>query len=670
MRERGGRHRAAQLSAEELANAKVDRATLRRAWRFARPYRVLLAVYLGTIVLLSFVAVLPPLVIKRLIDDAIPASDLGLVNLLVAAGVGLALAETSLRLVNRWLAVRIGQSLILDLRTALFDHVQRMPIGFFTRAQTGAVVSRLSTDVVGAEGTVTTLAAVTANVFLVAATLVAMVLLNWQVTLFALMVVPAILGVDRAVSSRLVALSRQRMQLNSDMGATMTERFNVAGALLVKLFGRRERELAEFRRRAEAVRDSAVRQALTSRFYYGALAMMGAVGTAGVYWVGSRAVIDGSLEVGGLTALAAYVARLYSPLTDLSSARVDLLTALVSFERCFEVLDAPHAVAEAPDATPLEEPRGSIEVDDVWFRYPDPATMSVPSLEPERAAGLAEGPSDWVLRAVSFQAEPGTMTALVGPTGAGKSTLAGLLLRLYDVTSGAVRIDGHDVRDLTLASLAAATGVVAQDVHLFHDSIAANLRYARPDAGDADLVAATTAARIHDLIAGLPDGYDTVVGERGFRLSGGEKQRLAIARVLLKDPAVVILDEATAHLDSETEVFVRQALDVALRGRTSVVIAHRLSTVRAADQILVLDGGAIVQRGTHAELVREPGLYATLYETQLGAAEEPSVDGRPGQAQAPAARPTTGAASARPPAEPRNGASPKEKIPPSAATKR
>ncbi|HEX2699890.1 MAG TPA: ABC transporter ATP-binding protein [Acidimicrobiales bacterium] len=621
MRERpggGGRHRAARIDPEVLANARINQATLRRAWRFTRPYRLLLAGYLTTIVAVSLVAVLPPLVIKRLIDTAIPGRDLGMINLLVAAAVGLALAETGLRLVNRWLSARIGQGLILDMRLALFDHVQRMPIGFFTRAQTGAIVSRLTSDVVGAEGTVTTVGTVTSNVLLVAATIVAMVTLSWQVTLFALCILPVVVAVDRVLSTRLVALSRGRMQLNSDMGAIMAERFNVSGALLVKLFGRREVELAAFAERAGAVRDNAVHQALMSRVYFAILAVTGAVGTAGVYWVGSRAVIDGTLGIGGLTALAAYVARLYTPLTDLSNARVDLLTALVSFERCFEVLDAPHAVTEPPGAVALDGPSGRLDVDDVLFRYPEAATVSIPSLEAEGAAGLSDGPSDWILRGVSFTAAPGTMTALVGPTGAGKTTLAGLLVRLYDVTSGAVRVDGHDVRELTLGSLAAATGVVAQDVHLFHDSIAANLRYARPRATDRELEEACRAARIHDLIAGLPDGYETIVGERGYRLSGGEKQRLAIARILLKDPAVVVLDEATAHLDSETEVLIQQALASALEGRTSVVIAHRLSTVRSADQILVMDGGVIVQRGTHDQLVDAPGLYGVLHRTQFG----------------------------------------------------
>jgi len=614
VREHGGRVRAARLSPEELAN----RRTLGRAWGLARPYRRLIALHLATIAVLTVVAVLPPLVFKRLIDDALPRRDLGLVNLLVAFAVGLALAETSLRFVQRWLSVRIGEGLILDMRTALFDHVQRMPMGFFTRVQTGAVLTRLSSDVVGAQGTVTTLTTVASNVLLVTATLVAMLLLSWKVTLFALLVLPAIVVVDRVLSSRLVAIQRRRMQLDSDLGATMAERFNVAGAQLVKLFGRRDEELATFRGRAAAVRDGAVRQATMTRLYNGILVLTGALGTAGVYWVGSRAVISGSLKVGGLTALAAYVARLYSPLTDLSGARVDLLTALVSFERCFEVLDTPAAVAEAPGAERLDRPEGRLEMRDVRFRYPAPGTMSIASLEAEDAAGLARGPSDWILHDVSFTCEPGTMTAVVGPTGAGKTTLSNLLLRLYDVTSGAVLLDGHDVRELTLASVAGATGVVTQDVHLFHDSVAANLLYARPGATDVDLVAACRAARISDLIAGLPDGYRTIVGERGYRFSGGEKQRLAIARVLLKDPAIVVLDEATAHLDSETEQLIQQALAEALAGRTSVVIAHRLSTVRAADQILVLDHGRIVQRGTHDELISVPGLYTELHDTQYG----------------------------------------------------
>ena len=615
---RGARGRARKLTPEEAANTKIDRATLRRAWRFARPYRGLLLGYLATIALAAVVAVQPPLVFKRLIDTAIPSQDLGQVNRLVALAVGLALGETLIRLGNRWFGSRIGEGLIFDMRTTLYDHVQRMPIAFFTRTQTGALMSRMSTDVVGAQGTITTLATVSSNVFLLFATLAVMISLSWQVTALALIVLPCIVLLDRRLSPRMVELSRQRMQLNGDMSATMTERFNVSGALLVKLFGRRQSETDAFSTRARAVRDSGIRMAMVSRIYYASLTLMGALGTAGVYWVGSRAVISGALGLGGLTALAAYVARLYSPLTDLSSARVDLLTALVSFERCFEVLDLRPAIEEKPDAVDLPSPRGQVEVTDVWFRYPASADVSLPSLEGE-TAGPEEAAGEWVLRGVSFRAEPGTMTALVGSSGAGKTTLSSLVPRLYDATRGAVRIDGVDVRDLTFASLTSTIGVVTQDPHLFHDSIASNLRYAKPGATDAEVVSACRAARIHDLIASLPSGYDTVVGERGHRMSGGEKQRLAIARLLLKNPAVVILDEATAHLDSETELLIQQALAEALEGRTAIVIAHRLSTIRAADQILVLDRGRVTEQGRHEELVHSGGQYAELYNTQFAA---------------------------------------------------
>ena len=600
----------------DVEKARIDRAVARRAWSFVRPYRTMLLLYLAAIVVSAVLGVVPPLIFKQLIDEAIPDRDLGAVNLLAVSAVGLAVVTTGLSLLNRWFGARIGEGVIYDLRVALYRHVQSMPVAFFTRTQTGSLLSRLSNDVIGAQQTVGTLATVTSNVLQLTTTLAAMVVLSWQVTGLALMVLPAFIVLDRRLGKRLKELARRRMQLNAGMSTTMTERFNVAGALLVKLFGRPAQESAEFAGRAADVRDTGVVQAFTGRILFAALGLVGAVGTAGVYWLGARSVIRGSLELGTVVALAAYVQRLYSPLTDLAGARVELLTAMVSFERVFEVLDAPPAIEEAPGAIALTQPRGLVEVDDVWFRYPAAATVSIASLEADGGDPLDADPTAWVLRGVSFRAEPGTLTALVGPSGAGKTTLSHLVPRLYDVVSGAVRIDGHDVREVTLQSLTDAIGMVTQDAHMFHDSVAANLRYARPDAGDAEVEAACRAARIHDVIAALPDGYDTLVGERGYRLSGGEKQRLAIARVLLKDPAIVILDEATAHLDSETELLVQQALATALEGRTSIVIAHRLSTIQAADQILVVDGGRIVERGTHDELVTRGGLYAELYETQ------------------------------------------------------
>ena len=612
---------APHLDPSELERG-LDRATLRRAWAFARPYRGLLGVQLAGLAATAVMGILPPLVLKALVDRAVAhrLTTAG-VDVLVAAAVAIALTMTGLGLLNRWLGSRIGEGLIYDLRVALFRHVQRMPVAFFTYTQTGSLLSRLSNDVLGAQQAVGTLSTVTSDFFTLATTLGAMLLLSWQVTLLALVVLPVFIVLDRHMAKRLATLSRQRMGFNADMSSTMTERLNVAGALLVKLYGRPRFEAEEFSERAAAVRESGIRLAVQSRLYYGSLALVGAVGTAAVYWIGGRGLVDGSLKVGTLTALAAYVTKLYSPLTDLASARVDLLTALVSFERVFEVLDTVPAVADLPGATPLAAPvTGRLDVEDVWFRYPSPATVSIESLEGEGTRERRDEPSEPVLRGVSFAAEPGTMVALVGPSGAGKTTLSSLIPRLYDVTSGVVKIDGRDVRDLTLESVAGAVGVVSQDPHLFHDSVGANLRYARPDATDAEIVAACRAARIHDVIAALPDGYDTVVGERGYRLSGGEKQRLSIARLLLKAPAVVVLDEATSHLDSENEALIQQALAVALAGRTAVVIAHRLSTIAAADQILVLDGGRIVERGRHAELLRSGGLYAALFETQFRAA--------------------------------------------------
>ncbi len=584
--------------------------------------------YLLVIVAAAVVGSIPPLVVKALIDNGIMAKNLHVVDVLAAAMVGLALATTALSLVSRWFGSVIGEGIIFDLRSKLYDHVQRMPVAFFTRTQTGSLMSRLTSDVLDAQNSVSTAASVLSDIFTLVATLVPMFILSPAITGFALLVLPPFIILDRVMAGRISRLSRHQMQLNADMSVNMTEKFNVSGALLVKLFGRPDAESKEFAQRAGAVRDSGIRLALLSRYLFAALSLVGAVGTAAVYWLGGRQAVMGHLAVGTVVALAAYVTRLYSPLTDLASTRVDVLGAIVSFDRVFEVLDTPPSVADKPDAVPLESVEGRIEARDIWFRYPAAADVSVASLEASAetvSEGLSTQPGEWVLRDVSFVAEPGSMTALVGPSGAGKTTLSSLVPRLYDVVQGSLSIDGQDVRDVTLASLSAAVGVVTQDAHLFHDSIAANLRYARPEATDAQIVEACRAARIHDLIVSLPEGYQTVVGERGYRLSGGEKQRLAIARVLLKDPAIVILDEATAHLDSETELLVQQALAAALSGRTSIVIAHRLSTIQAADQILVVEDGQVVARGTHASLIADGGLYADLYQTQYLRGQEDLV---------------------------------------------
>jgi ATP-binding cassette, subfamily B, bacterial len=613
-----------------VAGATFDRGVIRRVLRFARPYRAMLLGLLGIIVVAALVSLVPPLLFRAIIDDAVPTGDRGLLHLLAALVVAAAVVEAALSLAERWLSARVGEGVIFDLRVALFDHVQRLPIAFFTRTQTGALTSRLNNDVIGAQRALTgTVGSVVSNIVVLVATLAAIIALEWRFALITLVLLPIFIIPARRVGRRLQAITRRQMDLNAAMNTTMTERFGVAGALLVKLFGRADDEVAGFAESADGVRSTGVQSAVYGRIFFVALTLVGALATAAVYWIGGLLVISGTMTLGTLVALAAFIIRVYGPLTALTNARVDLMTAVVSFERVFEVLDATNPLPDRPDAVELVEPRGRVELDRVTFAYPtDPI---VPSLEAEQpgAAGaaaraalldgglsgdgrVASGP---VLHEVSAVIEPGQLVAIVGPSGAGKSTLVSLVARLYDVTDGTVRVDGHDVRHLTQDSLRAAIGVVSQDPHLFHDSIAANLRYARPGATDAELVEACRAAQIHHVIDALPEGYDTVVGERGYRLSGGEKQRVAIARMLLKDPAIVILDEATSHLDSENEASVQRALAIALRGRTSLVIAHRLSTITAADQILVLDRGRLVQRGDHGELLLAGGLYADLYRT-------------------------------------------------------
>ncbi|CAN5786709.1 ABC transporter ATP-binding protein [soil metagenome] len=619
-----GPHHALGSDPNQIAGAHLSEGVVRRVWAFARPYRRMLLAFLAVIIAAALVNLVPPLLIKGIIDDALGpgGGDRGLVTLLATLMVVAALVEAVLSLGERWWSSRIGEGLIYDLRSSLFDHVQHMPIAFFTRTQTGALISRMNNDVIGAQRAITnTLGAVISNVIVVATTLVAMAVLAWRLTLLSLVLLPLFVIPAKRVGRKLQEITREGMDLNASMNTTMTERFNVSGALLVKLFGRHDHETRDFSERAGRVRDIGVRSAMYGRTFFIALGLVGAVGTAVIYLVGGQLVISDAIEVGTLVAMGAYVTRIYTPLTSLTNARVDLMTAFVSFERVFEVLDTPHGIADRPGAYDLVAPAGRIELDDVWFRYPAASEVSLASLEADTGRALSEQPSDFVLRGVSTVVEPGRFVALVGPSGAGKTTLSALVPRLYDVTEGAVRIDGHDVRDLTQDSLRAAIGVVSQDPHLFHDTVGANLRYARPDATDAEIVKTCRAAQIHHVIAALPDGYDTIVGERGYRLSGGEKQRLSIARMLLKDPAVVILDEATSHLDSENESLVQEALATALAGRTSLVIAHRLSTIAAADKILVIDGGEVVERGAHDELLAAGGLYADLYATRVRRSE-------------------------------------------------
>ncbi|MDZ7676844.1 MAG: ABC transporter ATP-binding protein [Acidimicrobiales bacterium] len=607
-------HRMLPRYDADVAGASVDRSIVRRVWDHAQPYRGRIAGFLVAIVVAALLGLVPPLLFGAIIDDAVANADRGRLAVLALLAVGAALGEAVLGLVERWLSSSVGEGLIFDLRVKLFDHVQRLPVAFFTRAQTGALVSRLNNDVIGAQRALTgTLGSVVSNLVVLVTTVAAMITIEWRLTLLAVALLPAFLIPARKVGAKLASISHEQMERNARMNSTMTERFGVAGAMLVKLFGRHQDETDLFSDDAAGVRDLGVRSAVLGRIFFVTLGFVGALGVALVYWWGGSLVIGGSMETGELVALAALVQRIYQPLTALTNARVDIMTAFVSFERVFEVLDIRNGIEDRPGAVDLVDVQGRIEFDDVWFTYPTADDVSLPSLDgavPDH--DTSSGP---VLRGVSATIEPGQLVAVVGPSGAGKTTLTNLVPRLYDVDSGAVRIDGHDLRDLTQASLRRAVGVVSQDPHLFHDTIADNLRYADPEASDDDLVRACRAARIHDLIASLPDGYRTVVGDRGYRLSGGEKQRLSIARMLLKNPQMVILDEATSHLDSENEAAVQDALAEALQDRTAIVIAHRLSTIVDADQILVLDAGELVEQGTHDDLRRDAGLYADLYRT-------------------------------------------------------
>ncbi len=612
-----------------VSDTKLAPGTVKRIARFAAPYRRDLGIFLGLIVVAAVVSVANPLIFAKIIDDGIGqdpprTGDQRLVVSLALLVAGLALFDAVLQLWSRWCSTRIGEGLIYDMRSTVYAHISRMPIAFFTRTQTGALISRLNNDVLGAQSAFTgTLSSVVSNAIGVVLTLGAMFLLSWQITLLSLVLLPVFIVPAKLIGTRLQALTRESYALNAQMTNTMTERFNVSGALLVKLFGRPEAEESAFRDKAGRVRDIGITSAMYGRVFFVSLTTVAALATAMVYGVGGSLAASGSLRVGTVVALAAYLTRLYGPLTALSNVRVDVMTALVSFERVFEVLDLEPMVAEKADAVALPAGATSVELRDVVFSYPTAEQVSLASLE--SVAVLDGAPSAQVLHGVSFRAEPGQLIALVGPSGAGKTTISQLVTRMYDVDSGAVLVGDLDVRDVTQQSLRDTVGVVTQDAHMFHDTIRANLVYAAPEASDDDLWAALDAAQVGSLVRTLPDGLDTLVGDRGYRLSGGEKQRMAIARLLLKAPGVVVLDEATAHLDSESEAAVQRALETALVGRTSLVIAHRLSTVRGADQILVLEDGRVVEHGRHEQLLAAGGLYTELYRTQFARDESPAA---------------------------------------------
>ena len=611
---------------EEQDRPEVDWALVKRVLGYARPYRRELAIVLGTIVVIALLTLAQPLLMRELIDRAIPDRDLGLVTLLGLGMVAVPLVNGLIGVLQGWASARMGYGIILDLRRQLFGHVLRHSIGFFTNTKTGELMSRMNSDVVGARQAVSsTFITLASNVFTVVATAAIMLALEWRLTLLAIAVLPIFLFAAKGVGKKLRHVRRRQMEEGADMNTIMQETLSVSGALLVKLFGRTDDEDRRFADQAAKVRDLSIQQATIGRWFGMFLGVVSAIGTAVVFWVGAVLVIQGSLTVGTIVALSAYLTRLYGPLSSLSNTRVEFATSLVSFERVFEVLDMPSAVSQKSDARALPAVEGRIEFRGVGFRYGGAGETGLESVRRYDSRGLTREDlpetgrttDGWALRGIDFSIEPGEAVALVGPSGAGKTTLTYLVPRLYDVTEGAVLLDGVDVRDLRLSSIADAVGVVTQEAYLFHDTIDANIRYSRPTATEAEIRAAARAANIDEFVSGLSSGYDTIVGERGYRLSGGEKQRLAIARVLLKDPKVLILDEATSHLDAHSEALIQEALEHVMEGRTSLVIAHRLSTILNADRILVLDGGRIVESGPHEELLAAGGLYASLYETQF-----------------------------------------------------
>ena len=600
---------------QSVKNQKLKPGTLKRIADFAVPYKVLLAFFLITVVIDAFLIVATPLLLRRLIDEGVIPKNTELVtNLAIAVGV-IAIADALFSMAGRWFSSRIGEGLIYDLRKQIFEHVQRQSVAFFTRTQTGALISRLNSDVIGAQQAFTsTLSGVISNLLGLILVAITMFTLSWQITLISLVLLPVFLIPTKWVGRKLQGYTRQSFDLNAQMSATMTERFNVSGALLVSLYGDSKKEKNEFAEKARRVADIGISIAMLNRIFFIALTSIAAVATAVAYGIGGHLAISGELTVGTLLAITALLARLYGPLTALSNVRVDVMSALVSFERVFEVLDLQPMVTDRENAKDLADTNLDLKFEGVSFTYPKAEEISLASLEIAAKPEIIT--SGKVLKGISFTVAAGTLTGIVGPSGAGKSTISSLIPRLYDVTQGVISINGTDVRDYTIKSLRNSIGVVTQDSHMFHDSILVNLKYAKSDATAIEIEAACKSARIWDFIQSLPNGLDTVVGERGHRLSGGEKQRLAIARLLLKQPSLVILDEATAHLDSENEAMVQAALKEALVGRTSIVIAHRLSTIAHADQILVIDNGEIVEQGKHEELVEKRGLYFDLFERQ------------------------------------------------------
>jgi ATP-binding cassette subfamily B protein len=598
-----------------VKNQKLKPGTIKRIFSFAQPYRLYLTIFLITVVIDAFLVIATPLLLRQLIDDGVIPKNGELITRLAFIVGLLAVADAIMSIIGRWFSARIGEGLIYDLRSQVFQHVQKQSIAFFTRTQTGALISRINSDVIGAQQAFTSsLSGVLSNVVSLILVTATMLFLSWQITVVSLILLPAFLIPTKWVGRKLQSLTRDSFELNAQMSSTMTERFNVSGAMLVSLYGQAENENEFFRSRARRVADIGISMAMLNRLFFIALTSVAAIATAFAYGIGGHLALNGTVTVGTLLAITALLARLYGPLTALSNVRIDVMTALVSFERVFEVLDLQPMVSNKNGAQELAKKIPSIEFKNVSFSYPRPDQISLASLESAAKEEFIE--SGEVLKNVSFTVPAGSFTAIVGPSGAGKTTISTLVPRLYDVSSGSIHIDGIDVKDLTLESLRSSIGVVTQDAHLFHESIAENLRYAKHDATEEEMEQACRSAQIWELVQSLPNKFDTLVGERGHRLSGGEKQRLAIARLLLKSPSVVILDEATAHLDSENEALVQKALKSALKDRTSIVIAHRLSTIRDADQIIVLEHGVIVERGKHDELIAAGGLYSELNERQ------------------------------------------------------